>query len=515
MEHGFTRRHFDLLSKWGNHHYSNNNPEQVAIKEELAGAYVATERWVGALQALRFPAGRSKIRKATINQGQAFSPYTWAKIYPSPSAPKTLAYTVGIDTHGFIVKIDTVHNPPFRQQYEDLRGLTNQGAPFAEYLPMERGIAMSLEELTAWSAEAIDHFQIPYDELVERFGLGERQLTLTDERSISRDGFARWRKALFDGARQQAPVHLIPDGPIVVRQTRSGREDDADGLDLGIDPRGHTWAVQINEPREVGSHNSLSAIAINLNGERILLRQGFLRPNHPGGHTIKGDEFRARAGLQPLAVDAEGLAAKRDWYRVCNLEASAEQIRKDTAAFVAACAEARASANAGEPATHAEEAGETLGSPESGGSYLWRKQAAEERIVQRKHGEVWLALSQILQEAGLQIRKRRHRLGYEVDAEVVGSGIQPLLIEIKTSTCAGDVHTGVGQLNLYPSLMSKMDGHERVLLLPTSPSPDVQAAVESCGITIYTFAFGGTLEKPDVRFSPDLLNRCGLAVNQP
>ena len=511
MDHGFTREHFQLLGRWANHHYDAADPEKADALAKLRVAYSATHAWADALQARLFPLGEVEIREAPINQGHVFSPYTWAKIYPARSSPRALAFTVGIDADGFVVKIDTVGKPAQRAAYEALRGPSNAGSPFGEVLSAREGLRLSFEQLVDWSVRAIGSFRIGYEELLEQLRMSSPRLTLVTDGPTSRAAFAAWRSALLDGAIHRGALFLIPEGGIVARPGRSGREADEDRMELGTDPAGRSWAVQINEPRIPGDHNSLSAIGIAQSGERFLLRQGFLRPNTAGGHTISGEEFQSRTGLQPMPVEAQGLAAKRQWFIVCGLEAAASQIRLDTARFVDRCAAARAAADAGEPAPDLV-AGELFGGGEAGGRYRRKaRPAVEEAIVLRRHGSVWLALAELLGEAGLRVRKGRHPLGYEVDAEIDGGGSPPLLVEIKSGTSAGEIHAGVGQLHLYPRLIPRLENFGRALLLPSRPSAAVVQAVEACGIEIHVFKLQERGDgQIDVAFSGDFLRRCGL-----
>ncbi|MEA3044675.1 MAG: 5-methylcytosine-specific restriction enzyme [Sphingomonadales bacterium] len=508
MKHGFERKHFELLRRWGGHHYDSTSPEQARAYQRLAAAYEATDAWASALQLRLFPFGRVVIRKAPINQGQAFSPYTWAKIYPAPSSPKALAFTVGIDADGFTVKIDTVGETVARSAYVALRGAQNMGAPFANILPSEAGLELSFEALVEWSINSIRDFRMGYEEVLQRIGLALPKVTFVTDESASRQGFAAWRQSLQAGAVQKGSLLWLLEGAIVMRPSKSGRTPDADRMELGVDPLGRFWAVQINEPRIAGDHNSLSAIGVDAAGGRLLLRQGFLRPNEPGGHTISGAEFVSRTGLAPIAVEAADLAARRQWFRVCSLDSTSEEMRLATGAFVDRCAAARLDVDAGEPIA---EPAEAFAAGETGGSYKVGAKATEERTIPRHHGAVYLALAELLGGAALRCRKGLHPLGFEVDAEIDGGGLTPLLIEIKTGTSAGEIHTGVGQLHLYPRLITRLAKYDRALLLPQLPAPDVRAAVEACGIAIYTFGLEDLGDdNVDVSFSPDFLIRCGL-----
>lgn len=512
MEHGFTREQFDLLRQWQGYRVDASDPRQASAYASLKEAYRATEAWAAELQRRLFPLGTTEIRKAPINQGQAFSPYTWAKIYPAPSSPRELAYTVGIDSGGFMVKIDTVGNPPVRAAYEALRGPDNQGSPFAEILSIEGGLRLSLEQLVAWSASAIGRFRMGYEEVAERIGLPRPKLALVTDQEASSRAFAAWRRILLAEAVRKGPIYWLLEGGIVMRPTRSGRSGDEDGLDLGIDPNGQVWAVQINEPRVPGSHNSGSAIGIDAAGKLFLLRQGLLRPNLTGGHTISGIEFVSRTGLVPVPVEAQGLAVKRQWFVVCALDSSPDDMRRATSRFVDRCAAARISADAGE-APPAIDSAEEFGAGERGGTYtLSARPAQGERTILRVQGAVWLALAKLVNEAGLRIRKGRHPLGFEVDAEIDDGKTTPLLVEIKTGISAGELHAGVGQLHIYPRLIPRLAAYDRVLLLPRTPAKAVCAAIESCGIAIHTYDLreGGGAE-PEVSFQADFLRRCGIS----
>lgn len=511
MDHGFKSEHFDLLRTWGGHHFDAADPQKANAFARLTEAYQATEAWASSLQARHFPLGRMVIRKAPINQGQAFSPYTWAKIYPATSSPKALAFTVGIDADGFTVKIDTVGETVARSAYVALRGPQNRGAPFAEILAPEAGVKLSLEKLVEWSVSAIRNFQMGYEEVLERIGIEIPKLTLVTDEAESRRGFAAWRRALLDRAVRKGALFWLLEGGIVLRPSRSGRAQDDDRMELGVDPTGRSCAVQINEPRIPGDHNSLSAIGVDAAGERFLLRQGFLRPNEPGGHTISGAEFVSRTGLIPAPVEAEGLAARRRWFRVCNLDSAPEEIRRATSQFVDRCAAARSASNAGEAPTD-KGPEDAFAAGETGGTYKMRARAAEEeRTILRRHGSVWLALAEHLSEAGIRFRKGRHPLGFEVDAEIDGGGTPPLLVEIKTGVSASEIHTGVGQLHLYPRLMPRLAEHGGALLLPGLPAPSVRAAVEACGIAIHCYELEERDgDSPKVTFSPDFLRRCGI-----
>jgi 5-methylcytosine-specific restriction protein B len=178
----FTRDHFKLLNRWRGQKRDESNPEQNRAYEDLKKAYEVTEAWADMVKNALFPMGHVKIRKRPTNQVNNFASYNWAKIYPSSEAPKELAYTVGIGADdGFAVKIDTVgldDSNATRLAYLKLRDAYGTTAPFVAKLPADAGLDKSLDQLAAWSVEAIRAFKLRYDEVVTQLNLGK---TLSDE----------------------------------------------------------------------------------------------------------------------------------------------------------------------------------------------------------------------------------------------------------------------------------------------------------------------------------------------
>ncbi|MDF0604357.1 AAA family ATPase [Neisseriaceae bacterium TC5R-5] len=173
----FTSDHFELLNKWQGQKRDDSNPEQNHAYETLKQAYALTEAWAQQVQAALFPLGKVDIRKRPTSQGNQFTPYTWAKIYPTPDAPTELAYTVGLGAvDGFVVKIDTVgllESDPIRKTYLALRGSYDNSSPFVTKLPMKEGLGWSLEQLTAWSVTAIRSFKLSYAEVAASLGVSK------------------------------------------------------------------------------------------------------------------------------------------------------------------------------------------------------------------------------------------------------------------------------------------------------------------------------------------------------
>ncbi|AHE26202.1 McrB family protein [Burkholderia pseudomallei] len=178
----FTSDHFKLLNKWKGQKRDETNPEQNRAYEDLKKAYEITEAWAKSVKDALFPLGRVEIRKRPTNQGNNFAAYNWAKLYPSEEAPKELAYTVGIGADdGFVVKIDTIgldDTDAARKAYLSVRGAYDNTSPFVAKLSASDGLGMSLEQLTAWSVEAVRGFKLRYDDVVAKLNLGT---TLSDE----------------------------------------------------------------------------------------------------------------------------------------------------------------------------------------------------------------------------------------------------------------------------------------------------------------------------------------------
>ena len=171
----FTQQHFDLLEKWQGKKSKPDDIEQQQDYPKLKEAYEITERWARALQKQMFPDGKVKLRKSPVNQGGNFFSYNWAKIYPLKDSPQELAYTVGISTDGFTVKIDTVNvGKNLRQHYEYVRGDFHH-SKIVSILPPTDGLNLfdNVDALVDWSIEEINSFQLTYEEVVGMVELGE------------------------------------------------------------------------------------------------------------------------------------------------------------------------------------------------------------------------------------------------------------------------------------------------------------------------------------------------------
>lgn len=175
-ENKFTKEDFEALDIWKDLSRDNSNDEQNRAYKLLQKANDLTKDWGNKVLTNLFPNGKlGYFTNRPTNQANRFKPYTWVKIYPSKSAPKELAFTVGIDAyHGFITKIDTVgvdDKSEIRREYENIRGDFNNNSQIIAMLSIEEGVSKSLDELAEWSLESIKEFEISYDEICSKLKL--------------------------------------------------------------------------------------------------------------------------------------------------------------------------------------------------------------------------------------------------------------------------------------------------------------------------------------------------------
>lgn len=174
----FTSDHFKLLSKWKDQKRDESIPAQNLAYQELKRAYAVTKSWAEQLQKRIFPDGKVEVKQRPTNQQNNFLSYNWARIFPNESAPRVLAYTVGIDyQNGFVIKIDLIDSrinnaerDALREQYKAIRGKYSD-SPIVAILPIARGLEMNLVELVEWSVNAVKNFKLSYADVVNQLGL--------------------------------------------------------------------------------------------------------------------------------------------------------------------------------------------------------------------------------------------------------------------------------------------------------------------------------------------------------
>ncbi|ABA74401.1 MULTISPECIES: McrB family protein [Pseudomonas] len=173
----FTQDQFQCLRTWHDRPFDKTDASHRQAYRQLREAYDITKDWAYALQHRVFPDSTAPrvIRRPISQWYRKFLGYNWARIYPRRDAPLGLAYTVGIDaTKGFVVKLDLVDtkiaDDGLRERYEKLRGPFG-ASPIVAILPAEEGLKRGFHGIVEWSAAAITHFGIGYDEMADQLGL--------------------------------------------------------------------------------------------------------------------------------------------------------------------------------------------------------------------------------------------------------------------------------------------------------------------------------------------------------
>jgi hypothetical protein len=293
--------------------------------------------------------------------------------------------------------------------------------------------------------------------------------------------FNQWHMALLDGAIENGNNFRLRRTDVWFRQLRSN--DGRLHLEFWVGETEQSAAVQINAPSAPGTANGLSGIGQDSHLRRFLLRQGSLNKNNVSGR-INENDFALRTGIETVPVTGIEKVVRRQWHIVTPIDnVTSGEIQAATAHFVERCWDARRWDPNGEY-----ERGITnlLRRGERGGSYQVTPNLTpyEVHLIQ---GEVWLALSKIVEPNNIPMRKERHALGYEVDA-VIGEGPGQILLEIKTSTSAADIYCGVGQLSIYPRLMNFLITFPRILLVPDNPIPaPLIKAVQDCKVRLHRY----------------------------
>ena len=176
----FSNDHFKLLNRWKGIVYDKTNPEQQRVYEELGQAYDVTKHWAEELQQQLFKDGWIKaIRKPTDEQQNKFTRDNVVWVYPSKSAPDSLAYSVGIDAElGFVVKMDLIdikaNDPVLRKKYEQIRG-SFTSSPIVAIKAAADGLAIDFTDLVDWSVDAIKKFKLAYEDVANQLGLSASQ----------------------------------------------------------------------------------------------------------------------------------------------------------------------------------------------------------------------------------------------------------------------------------------------------------------------------------------------------
>jgi len=284
---------------------------------------------------------------------------------------------------------------------------------------------------------------------------------------------------------------------------------------LDTEDRSSDWAVEVNAPSLAGDASRTSGAARDPDGHLWLLRQARLKLKERHEGSILADEFLAVTGLEPVPVQVASGPSDRVWLRVCRLDQREPDVAAETARFVFYCRlvrDQRGPAKLGPKALAF--ARDILAGPEVMGFLQARaRPAVPAREIWKAQAEVWQALSRRVEKAGLRLEKPRPAPGFEVDG-LVKLARGSVLIEIKTTSSAADVYTGLGQLLLYHQMLALPKVCKRVLLLPQQPSGCLQDTLAQLGVSVRLYSVGPGAVGDRIRFEPAFLRSLGLAPDK-
>ncbi len=347
-------------------------------------------------------------------------------------------------------------------------------------------------------------------EMVKRYWKSTSTLSLLSSASQIRHAFKKWQKALLNASEFEGHVGWLPEYRIAIGAYGDAPDGKLNNVTaLGIDPAGQDWAVHINIPKQLLSENSLSAIGKDGFGNLYLLRQGRLQTNKQSDGIFETD-FLEASGLNPATVVVGDKPAMRLWYVVTPIMDDPAEMCARTAAFVDVCASLRGmnKSDRAQARTEIETLEDLFGRDESGGSSTYSVVGGD-RVMNRRHGEVWKALQARLAQSNCKLQKPRSARGYETDG-VIENRKAKVLIEIKTGASAADVYTGIGQLQVYSHLLPKLTNHRKVLLIPKMPAKALIAALGKLGIDVHCYNVVDDSDWSRVEFPNDFLKACRI-----
>ena len=269
-------------------------------------------------------------------------------------------------------------------------------------------------------------------------------------------------------------------------------------------------ALQINEPRIVTTENKGGHLALDARGRRYIIRQGDIHGNDDFDR-VRGQTFIDRTGYPRLDVRTEKGPSAKQWHLVARLDGQSDAaIRRATVEFVRRCWNARTYGT--QAADDQKRIDALLGKSERGGWHDIEPDATPRRVL-RVQGYVLEQLEEILDNAGIEIGKSRHAAGYEVDAEIAAPGGK-ILVEVKTGISPADVYCGIGQLTVYPLILTSLANYPKILLLPGRPSAALSDALAACGVELHSYEIKRGRKKAKATFSGAFLQRCGMTKKQ-
>lgn len=283
---------------------------------------------------------------------------------------------------------------------------------------------------------------------------------LTNQREADR-AYRRWVKAMIGGSTEEDGSWIINGTGVIFSNYGHGAPGTVeDQIMLGVDTSAGNGVVKIVRPIVSGQDKKkLTVVGRDERGHVLLLREGWLKKNRMS-NAVR-ERFSELSGLQPVPVSVAGEPSNREWHIVADVNGSGVEIVAETVAFCHACALARWKAGGPEGGDAVKAEQYHLGLDEKG---RIKKVCIEggTKEVEELQGYVSEALKAII--GPTMTKPSRNR--YEVDAMIEAAN---LLIEIKTGTSPHDVYEAVGQLTLYPSLISLPTASTRSFSCRTCP----------------------------------------------
>tara|TARA_R110001606_G_scaffold137327_5_gene275229 strand:+ start:1325 stop:2338 length:1014 start_codon:yes stop_codon:yes gene_type:complete len=323
--------------------------------------------------------------------------------------------------------------------------------------------------------------------------------------------FRQWADTLIANSRLTDDGWVIEGKGVIFTNYGHGNYGEVkDQVMLGYDPSTGRSTVKVVRPKAARSDKGpATVLATDVAGRRYLLREGRLTPNKISGTNFIIDTFAKLTGLAEVPLMIDGAQSKRQWFVVADLDASPREIVEKAADFSIACLRARVlTGGFAEVKSQVpdDEQTFTYGLDERGRITTYSRPGGTVE-VRELQGYVHEALKKIV---GNSLKKPK-RKGYCVDGMVECAN---LLIEIKTSTSASSIYEGVGQLNLYPSLIGIKGDPERALLIPDrQPIKLIMAsALDAAGISVFTYNIEDSGKKLRITFPDALIARCRLRI---
>ena len=334
----------------------------------------------------------------------------------------------------------------------------------------------------------------------------EGELTATESRRQIRAAITAWRQSFSQGAESLhaglgGGTYWHPHLGVWGHFRRRARRDGSPRYwnAFGMSPRRlrRNIVVEINPPPAFRYGNMQGVIATDSAGTRYLLHKGQLRI--PNRH-ISAEDFARVTSYESHSVHYSDDHIV-NCYAVANIDAASDELQRQVALFVGECERIRRHYGAGrrDPKgdSRAEEAEKN--SPELTGTYYVGPQ--DPKTVERRHGNVWHALTAALDKLGSKHTNQRVA-GWGPDLRTFDSSL-PLLFEIKSRLTASELQCAVGQLFIYEKLLGKR--YKKVLVLPKSLSPELAQAVRQLKLEVLTYREHGEAVNIDTRKLHELI----------